>query len=70
MNFEQFYHEHSGKRVKVTMTDGEVLEGEVYGYISELDNDPDPESIIIKKTEPYLIELPTNEIKSIELVNP
>ena len=64
MNFEHFFHKQSGKRVKVTMTDGEEFEGVLSAYISAADNDPDPESVIIGATELY-----TDEIKSIEVVN-
>ena len=46
------------------MTDGEVFEGMLSAYISAADNDPEPESVIIGA-----IELYTNEIKTIEVVN-
>ena len=36
--------------VRLTFTDGETMEGYVNMYISELDNDPDPESIVIGNT--------------------
>ena len=68
MNFGRFFNEHSGKQIKVTMTDGEVLEGKLDVYISELDNEPDPECIMIYQMGAGLVELPTNEIASVELV--
>ena len=34
-----------GKRVRITLKDGKVFEGLAYDYTSELDNEPDPESI-------------------------
>lgn len=63
MNFSEFYNNNSGKNVQVTMTDGEVLAGVLFGYISDWDNEPDPESIIVGRTE-----LPTPEIAKIELI--
>ena len=56
--------EAHGKKVRVTMNDGEVFEGLAYDYTSALDNDPDPESITINN-----IELYAPEIKSIELID-
>lgn len=63
MCYGKFYSENSGKLVRVEMTDGEVFTGELFAYISELDNEPDPESIIVDNG--MLIELYTHEIKSI-----
>ncbi len=58
MSYSAFYRENAGKDVEVVMTDGEVFSGKLFGYISEADNEPDPESIIVGDTELY-----TNEIK-------
>lgn len=60
MNYSKFFEQYAGKNVKVTMTDGEVFRGELFGYISAEDNDPEPESIVVGRTELY-----TNEIKEI-----
>ena len=56
MNYSEFYHENSGKNVEVIMTDGEVFSGKLFGYISEADNEPNPESIIVGDTELYTNE--------------
>ncbi len=58
MNYSKFYHENAGKNVEVIMTDGVFFSGKLFGYISEEDNEPDPESIIVGNTELY-----TNEIE-------
>lgn len=36
--------------VRLTFTDGEIMEGYVNTYIDEFDNDPGPESIVIGNT--------------------
>lgn len=56
-------YEAESKNVRITMKDGEVFEGYAYDYMSEYDNDPDPESITIDN-----IELFAPEIKKIELI--
>lgn len=58
MNYNAFYRENAGKDVEVVMTDGEVFQGKLFGYITETDNEPNPESIIVGDTELY-----TNEIE-------
>lgn len=63
MEYSEFYRNNSGKKVKATMNDGEVFTGELFGYISELDNEPDPESVIIGR-----VELFTSEIRSIDVL--
>ena len=54
--------EAAGKTVRVTFRDGDEMTGFVNCYTSALDNEPDPESIMIGN-----IELYAPEIKSIEL---
>lgn len=63
MRYSEFYHQNSGKTVRVEMLDGGMLTGELFAYLSALDNEPNPESIVVDD-----IELPTNEIKSISVV--
>lgn len=55
--------EYSGKNVRITLKNGQVFEGIAYDYTSELDNEPDPESITIDS-----IELFAPEIEKIELM--
>ena len=62
MRYSRLFQEYSGERVKIVMTDGEIFEGELNGYISAADNDPEPESIIVDN-----IELYTNEIETVEV---
>ncbi len=63
MNYAEFYRENAGKQVRAEMTDGEIFVGELFAYISAADNDPDPESIVINRTELF-----TREISWIEAV--
>lgn len=58
MNYSAFFRENAVKEVEVVMTDGETFSGKMFGYISETDNEPDPESILVGDTELY-----TNEIR-------
>lgn len=55
--------EYSGKKVRITLADGQVFSGLAYDYTSAVDNEPDPESITIDG-----IELFANEIVKIELL--
>ena len=64
MNYAEFYQKNAGKQVRVEMTDGEIFVGELFAYISAADNDPDPESIVIDRTELF-----TREISRIEAVS-
>lgn len=64
MNYAEFYRKNAGKQVRVEMTDGEIFVGELFAYISAADNDPDPESIVIDRTELF-----TREISRIEAVS-
>ena len=63
VNLSDFYSKHNGESVRVVMTDGEVFTGVLFGYISAMDNEPDPESVIIGKTE-----LMADEISVIEVL--
>lgn len=64
MDYYKFYKENGGKRVRVKMKDGDVFEGELNLHTSELDNEPDPESIVVGWTELFV-----NEINHIEVVS-
>lgn len=64
MNYAAFYQENAGKRVKATMTDGETFSGELFGYCSALDNEPDPESIVVGRTELFTCEISRLEVMS------
>ena len=39
--------ETQGRRVKITLKNGKVFQGQAYDYTSALDNEPDPASITI-----------------------
>jgi hypothetical protein len=62
MNYAVFYRENAGKDVIATMTDGEVFSGELFAYISAQDNDPDPESIVVGRTELFTCEIERLEV--------
>lgn len=64
MNYAEFYRKNAGKQMRVEMTDGEIFVGELFAYISTADNDPDPESIVIGRTELF-----TREISRIEVIS-
>lgn len=55
------------KQVEITLKDGKVFVGILEDWISALDNEPDPESIIIKTPEQMLVELFVREIRYISL---
>lgn len=57
-------HEASGKEVKITLKNGMVFVGIAYDYTSEVDNEPDPESISIGNTEIFAPEILKIEVIS------
>ncbi len=54
------------KQVNVICNDGRYIVGEWVDWASALDNEPDPESITIKRTDGAQIEIFVDEIKEIE----
>lgn len=62
MNYAAFYQENAGKNVTAAMTDGEVFSGELFAYISAKDNDPEPESIVVGRTELFTCEIARLEV--------
>lgn len=54
------------KKVKITCTDGDILLGVWIDWTSEMDNEPDPESMTILNDDGIQIEIFINEIKDIE----
>ena len=62
MNFCKIFRENAGKKVSVTMKDGEILSGKLMLYISAVDNEPERESVGVDNIEIY-----TDEIKYIEI---
>ena len=63
MNYAELFQKYSGKLVQVVLNDGEVLNGEFFAYISNADNDPEPESIVVGR-----IEVNTHEIRSFRVM--
>ena len=57
------------KIVHITMVDGDSLVGQLVSYISAVDNDPDPESVIIRVPSGMLIELFDYEVERIVLLS-
>jgi hypothetical protein len=51
--------------VNVICVDGDVVSGILDGYTSELDNEPDGESILVKTNDGRLIEVYASEISEI-----
>ncbi len=62
MYYAEFYKKNAGRLVKAVMTDGEIFTGELFAYISAQDNEPDPESIIVGRTELFTHEIETVEV--------
>ena len=58
MYYAEFYKKNAGRLVKAVMTDGEIFTA----YISAQDNEPDPESIIVGRTELFTHEIETVEV--------
>ncbi len=58
--------EYCGKYVRVTITNGKAFEGYVDSYVSAVDNEPNPEAIILDEGIPHLLtELYIHQITSI-----
>lgn len=57
------------KKVRVTCTDGMILEGQNEGYTQPLDNEPEVAAICIKQEgRSGLIEITEPEIEKIEII--
>jgi len=52
------------KKVRVTCTDGDVLVGKMTDWTTELDNDPEPESITLDDW----LEITLPEIEKVEII--
>lgn len=61
-DMRECFDKMDGKQVRVTMKDGKVFTGILDDWIQTLDNEPDPESIILKTTVYPCIELYMNDI--------
>lgn len=63
--------EYVGKRVKIIFKDKDVLEGTVWDYCDEEDNEDGIDSIIIKNkdTVGFSYEVSQNDIESIEIID-
>ncbi|MDR7856838.1 hypothetical protein [Tissierella sp.] len=60
--------DYNGKKIKVTLKDGEIFQGKCIEYIKAIDNDPEIPSIDLQVNK-KIYEIYENEIKSIEIVN-
>ena len=68
MKLRELAEQYWGKQSCVQRDDGKVFRGELFDYISELDNEPDPESIVIETDGGMLVELFVNEIKEVTVI--
>ncbi len=57
-----------GKRVRVTCTTGEVVEGIAAYFTKAIDNEPEVASIGIPQSYGGIIDITADEIKSIEVL--
>ena len=64
---KELYGMFIDKKINVVCTDGDVLTGVWIDHTSELDNEPDGESITIERADGALIEIYVAEIERIEL---
>ena len=70
------FNDFFGKNIRIICVDGDVVTGFVEDYTSALDNEPDPESITVRrfevigkqKIEVCLCEVFAPEIDRIELI--
>lgn len=60
------YKDLLDEQINIICTDGQIISGEWINWTSELDNEPDPESITILKPNGSLIEIYIHEIKEIK----
>lgn len=59
--------EYVDKRIRVTLKEGDILEGKCVEYISAIENDPEIDSIDLKVGKD-IYEIFKDEIKLIELL--
>ncbi len=64
IDLRKYWH-MNGKQIIVTCTDGQSISGLWMDWTSAQDNEPDPESITVKKPWGEQIEIYINEIKEI-----
>lgn len=56
------------KRVRIHLTEGETVEGKVYGFTQAVDNDPEIPEIDIRLDDGSLSGAMLDEIESIEVL--
>lgn len=57
-----------GKRIRVTFTDGQVLDGYVKSYTSRVNSDINLEELTIETDSNPYVEFNESEVKGIEIV--
>lgn len=65
IDMSECFDAFEGHQVEVTMKDGEIFTGVLDDWIPALDNEPDPESILIDTDEHILTELYVKDIRVI-----
>ena len=65
IDMSECFDAFEGHQVEVTMKDGEIFTGVLDDWISALDNEPEPESILIDTDEHILTELYVKDIRVI-----
>lgn len=56
-----------GRKITVTCMDGDYVVGKWIDWTSELDNEPDPESITVRRFDGAPVEVYVHDIQTIEL---
>ena len=65
IDLKKYWHLNN-KQVTVVCIDGDSITGEWIDWTSEQDNEPDPESITVIRSDGAPIEIYINEIKEIQ----
>ena len=69
MNLHKIANLYWQRMVCVKISDGSLITGQLVSYTSAGDNDPDPESIIIRVSSGMLIELFDHEVENVILIS-
>lgn len=59
--------EYIDKRIRITLKEGDIIEGKCVEYINAIENDPEIDSIDLKVGKD-IYEIFKDEIKSIEII--
>lgn len=61
-DFSKYYDQ----TVRLECNDGQIIKGALIEWTSELDNEPNPESVTLRAEDGALIEIYVSDIKSVK----